>query len=119
MRSCKRRQGPGRGTARLPRVTKGRSRVSLLATSTDGGVRWRRNRQGARDVRRLLQFARPRRSDAGGIRGGRQLLRRRHAGLSQQDMKKLIAYSSVGRKGFVTLGIFVLNIRGWKGPCCR
>ncbi len=30
------------GERELPRVTKGRSRVSVLATSTDGGVRWRR-----------------------------------------------------------------------------
>jgi NADH-quinone oxidoreductase subunit M len=35
--------------------------------------------------------------------------------LAQSDMKKLIAYSSVGHMGFVTLGIFVLNIDGVKG----
>jgi NADH-quinone oxidoreductase subunit M len=35
--------------------------------------------------------------------------------LAQQDMKKLIAYSSVGHMGFVTLGIFVLNTRGVEG----
>lgn len=35
--------------------------------------------------------------------------------LAQQDMKKLIAYSSVGHMGFVTLGIFVLNVRGIEG----
>jgi NADH-quinone oxidoreductase subunit M len=35
--------------------------------------------------------------------------------LAQQDMKKLIAYSSVGHMGFVTLGIFVLNVRGLEG----
>ena len=35
--------------------------------------------------------------------------------LAQQDMKKLIAYSSVGHMGFVTLGIFVLNQRGIEG----
>ena len=35
--------------------------------------------------------------------------------LAQQDMKKLIAYSSVGHMGFVTLGIFVLNSRGIEG----
>lgn len=35
--------------------------------------------------------------------------------LAQQDMKKLIAYSSVGHMGFVTLGIFVLNIDGIEG----
>jgi NADH-quinone oxidoreductase subunit M len=35
--------------------------------------------------------------------------------LGQQDMKKLIAYSSVGHMGFVTLGIFVLNTRGVEG----
>ena len=35
--------------------------------------------------------------------------------LAQSDMKKLIAYSSVGHMGFVTLGIFVLNIEGVEG----
>ncbi len=35
--------------------------------------------------------------------------------LGQTDMKKLIAYSSVGHMGFVTLGIFVLNERGVQG----
>ena len=35
--------------------------------------------------------------------------------LAQQDMKKLIAYSSVGHMGFVTLGIFVLNQQGVEG----
>jgi NADH-quinone oxidoreductase subunit M len=35
--------------------------------------------------------------------------------LAQSDMKKLIAYSSVGHMGFVTLGIFVLNSNGIEG----
>jgi len=35
--------------------------------------------------------------------------------LSQSDMKKLIAYSSVGHMGFVTLGIFVFNQNGIEG----
>ena len=35
--------------------------------------------------------------------------------LAQQDMKKLIAYSSVGHMGFVTLGIFLLNSAGIEG----
>ncbi len=35
--------------------------------------------------------------------------------LAQSDMKKLIAYSSVGHMGFVTLGIFVLNSDGVEG----
>lgn len=35
--------------------------------------------------------------------------------LAQSDMKKLIAYSSVGHMGFVTLGIFVLNVDGMEG----
>ncbi len=35
--------------------------------------------------------------------------------LAQKDMKKLIAYSSVGHMGFVTLGIFVLNTNGVEG----
>ena len=35
--------------------------------------------------------------------------------LAQQDMKKLIAYSSVGHMGFVTLGIFVFNLQGLQG----
>jgi NADH-quinone oxidoreductase subunit M len=35
--------------------------------------------------------------------------------LAQQDMKKLIAYSSVGHMGFVTLGIFLFNTHGIEG----
>jgi NADH-quinone oxidoreductase subunit M len=35
--------------------------------------------------------------------------------LAQSDMKKLIAYSSVGHMGFVTLGIFTLNQTGVEG----
>src|SRR5210317_543123 len=35
--------------------------------------------------------------------------------LAQSDMKKLIAYSSVGHMGFVTLGIFVMNTAGIEG----
>ncbi len=35
--------------------------------------------------------------------------------LAQSDMKKLIAYSSVGHMGFVTLGIFIFNSRGLEG----
>jgi NADH-quinone oxidoreductase subunit M len=35
--------------------------------------------------------------------------------LGQSDMKKLIAYSSVGHMGFVTLGIFLLSDLGIKG----
>ena len=35
--------------------------------------------------------------------------------LGQTDMKKLIAYSSVGHMGFVTLGIFLLTSEGIKG----
>jgi len=35
--------------------------------------------------------------------------------LAQSDMKKLIAYSSVSHMGFVTLGIFVLNVQGIEG----
>ncbi len=35
--------------------------------------------------------------------------------LAQNDMKKLIAYSSVGHMGFVTLGIFVFNVQGIEG----
>ncbi len=35
--------------------------------------------------------------------------------LAQSDMKKLVAYSSVGHMGFVTLGIFVFNSRGIEG----
>ncbi len=35
--------------------------------------------------------------------------------LGQSDIKKLIAYSSVGHMGFVTLGIFLLSDRGIKG----
>jgi NADH-quinone oxidoreductase subunit M len=35
--------------------------------------------------------------------------------LAQEDMKKLIAYSSVAHMGFVTIGIFVMNIQGVQG----
>jgi NADH-quinone oxidoreductase subunit M len=35
--------------------------------------------------------------------------------LGQSDIKKLIAYSSVGHMGFVTLGIFLFNLRGVEG----
>ncbi|PHZ85324.1 NADH-quinone oxidoreductase subunit M [Paremcibacter congregatus] len=35
--------------------------------------------------------------------------------LMQQDMKKLIAYSSVAHMGFVTLGIFTFNSQGIEG----
>ncbi|NBX03273.1 MAG: NADH-quinone oxidoreductase subunit M [Alphaproteobacteria bacterium] len=35
--------------------------------------------------------------------------------LVQQDMKKLIAYSSVAHMGFVTIGIFAFNVQGIEG----
>ncbi len=35
--------------------------------------------------------------------------------LAQKDMKKLIAYSSVAHMGFVTLGIFTMNLQGIQG----
>ncbi|MDD3180811.1 MAG: NADH-quinone oxidoreductase subunit M [Opitutaceae bacterium] len=35
--------------------------------------------------------------------------------LAQSDLKKLVAYSSVGHMGFATLGIFVLNAHGIEG----
>ncbi len=35
--------------------------------------------------------------------------------LVQEDMKKLIAYSSIAHMGFVTLGIFSFNIQGLEG----
>ena len=35
--------------------------------------------------------------------------------LAQSDLKKLVAYSSVGHMGFATLGIFVLNANGLEG----
>jgi NADH-quinone oxidoreductase subunit M len=35
--------------------------------------------------------------------------------LGQNDIKKLIAYSSVGHMGFCTLGIFMFNLRGMEG----
>ncbi len=37
------------------------------------------------------------------------------AALAQKDLKKLVAYSSVGHMGFATLGIFVLNKSGIEG----
>ncbi|MDF1632754.1 NuoM family protein [Mycoplana sp. MJR14] len=35
--------------------------------------------------------------------------------LAQDDLKKLVAYSSISHMGFVTLGIFALNLRGLQG----
>jgi NADH-quinone oxidoreductase subunit M len=35
--------------------------------------------------------------------------------LVQEDMKKLIAYSSVAHMGFVTLGFFIFNVQGIEG----
>ncbi len=35
--------------------------------------------------------------------------------LAQEDMKKLIAYSSVAHMGFVTIGIFTVNLQGIEG----
>ncbi|MGB8274523.1 MAG: NADH-quinone oxidoreductase subunit M [Alphaproteobacteria bacterium] len=35
--------------------------------------------------------------------------------LAQEDMKKLIAYSSVAHMGLVTMGIFALNVQGIEG----
>ena len=35
--------------------------------------------------------------------------------LVQQDMKKLIAYSSIAHMGFVTLGLFIFNAQGVEG----
>ena len=35
--------------------------------------------------------------------------------LVQEDMKKLIAYSSIAHMGFVTLGFFVFNVQGIEG----
>ena len=35
--------------------------------------------------------------------------------LVQEDMKKLIAYSSVAHMGFVTIGIYVMNVQGVQG----
>ena len=37
------------------------------------------------------------------------------AALAQTDLKKLVAYSSVGHMGFATLGIFALNLNGIEG----
>jgi NADH-quinone oxidoreductase subunit M len=37
------------------------------------------------------------------------------AALAQSDLKKLVAYSSVGHMGFATLGIFALNRQGIEG----
>ena len=35
--------------------------------------------------------------------------------LAQEDMKKLIAYSSVAHMGVVTIGIFTFNVQGIQG----
>jgi NADH-quinone oxidoreductase subunit M len=42
--------------------------------------------------------------------------------LAQEDIKKLIAYSSVAHMGFVTMGIFAMNqqgVRARSSRCCR
>jgi NADH:ubiquinone oxidoreductase subunit 4 (chain M) len=39
--------------------------------------------------------------------------------LAQQDMKKLIAYSSVAHMGYVTAGIFTINQQGIDGAISR
>jgi len=39
--------------------------------------------------------------------------------LAQTDLKRLIAYSSVSHMGFVTLGIFALNVQGWRAEFSR
>ena len=35
--------------------------------------------------------------------------------LAQEDVKKLIAYSSVAHMGFVTIGVFTLTMQGLQG----
>lgn len=35
--------------------------------------------------------------------------------LTQADMKKLVAYSSISHMGFVTLGFFIFNVQGMEG----
>lgn len=35
--------------------------------------------------------------------------------LMQEDMKKMIAYSSVAHMGFITMGIFAMNVQGLQG----
>ena len=39
--------------------------------------------------------------------------------LMQEDMKKLVAYSSIAHMGFVTLGIFTFNKQGIEGSIYR
>ena len=39
--------------------------------------------------------------------------------LSQEDMKKLIAYSSVSHMGFITLGLFLSTRTGSRAPYFR
>ena len=39
--------------------------------------------------------------------------------LAQEDVKKLIAYSSVAHMGFVTMGIFSFTVQGVTGPSSR
>ncbi|MHB9008704.1 MAG: NADH-quinone oxidoreductase subunit M [Limisphaerales bacterium] len=41
------------------------------------------------------------------------------AALAQSDLKKLVAYSSVGHMGFATLGIFTLNQAGIEGAALQ
>ena len=39
--------------------------------------------------------------------------------LAQEDIKKLIAYSSVAHMGFVTIGVFTLTMQGCKAASSR
>ena len=38
-----------------------------------------------------------------------------YVALMQEDMKKLVAYSSVAHMGFVTMGLFAMNVQGVQG----
>ena len=54
----------------------------------------------------------------GWVDGGLSLVAVLYVGLVamvQQDMKKLVAYSSVAHMGFVTLGFFIFNDLGVSG----
>jgi len=60
-----------------------------------------------------VRVAGVRAADLYAVRGGDHL--HRAGALVQEDMKKLIAYSSVAHMGFVTMGIFAVTIQGVGG----
>jgi len=102
-----------------------------LTTGTPIGFVIENQDQRSRDYSKIMDVYRPGHADltfdakfgrrdyrGGGRSSGRETVSRVAGGaiaLGQEDIKKLVAYSSVDNKGFVTLGIFLFNLRGVEG----